>query len=191
MPDPVPTEVFSQDGDALLLVDVQEDFLPNGALGVPGGDAVVPVLNRWIDAALEARVPIVATRDWHPADHVSFEAQGGPWPPHCVQGTPGAAFATDLALPTGAVIVSKATTPPAEAYSGFDGTDLTETLREMGVERLWVGGLATDYCVKETVTDALAVGFEVHLIPGGHAGIEDGTSADAMREMAAAGAANA
>lgn len=172
-----------RDGDALLVVDVQNDFLPGGALAVPEGDAVVPVLNRWIREAEAAGVPVVATRDWHPADHVSFEAQGGPWPPHCVAGTPGAAFHPDLALPDDAVVVSKATEPGEEAYSGFDQTRLADTLRQRGVRRVWVGGLATDYCVRATALDAAEAGFEVALIPDGHRGIAPDTSAQALRDM--------
>lgn len=183
MPD---TPSFREDG-ALLIVDVQIDFLPGGALAVPEGDAVVPVLNRWIEAAEGAGVPVVATRDWHPEDHVSFEAQGGPWPPHCVAGTEGAAFHPDLALPDDALIVSKATAPDAEAYSGFDGTGLAEVLRELGVRRVRLGGLATDYCVRATALDAAQAGFEVILIPGGHRGIAEETSEQALRAMAAAG----
>lgn len=178
-----------RDDDALLLVDVQNDFLPGGALAVPEGDAVVPVLNRWIEVAERAGVPVIATRDWHPPDHVSFEAQGGPWPPHCVAGTEGAAFHPDLHLPDDAVVVSKATEPGAEAYSGFDGTDLAEMLRELGVRRVRVGGLATDYCVRATALDAAEAGFEVALIPGGHRGIADETTAEAERAMAEAGVA--
>lgn len=178
-----------RDDDALLLVDVQNDFLPGGALAVPEGDAVIPVLNRWIEAAEEASVPIVATRDWHPPDHVSFEAQGGPWPPHCIAGTQGAAFHPGLALPEDAVIVSKATEPEAEAYSGFDGTELAAMLRELDVRRVRVGGLATDYCVRATALDAAQAGFEVALVPGGHRGITDETSERALREMDQAGVA--
>ena len=176
-----------RDHDALLLVDLQNDFLPGGSLAVAEGDAVLPVLNRWIEAAERAGVPVIATRDWHPPDHVSFEAQGGPWPPHCVAGTEGAAFHPGLALPDDAVIVSKATEPEAEAYSGFDGTDLAAALRELGVRRLWVGGLATDYCVRASALDAAEAGFEVALIPGGHRGIAENTSDEALRDMEAAG----
>jgi nicotinamidase/pyrazinamidase len=178
-----------RDTDALVVVDVQNDFLPGGALAVPGGDAVVPVLNRWIDAAERAGVPIFFTRDWHPADHVSFEAQGGPWPPHCVQGTTGAAFDERLHVPDAATVVSKATRPEAEAYSGFDTTDLAEQLREHGVERVFVGGLATDYCVRATVLDALSEGFEVRVIEPGIRGIAPDTTEKARTEMAEAGAA--
>ena len=175
-------------GDALLLVDVQRDFCPGGALAVPEGDAVVPVLNEWIAAAEAAGVPVFATRDWHPPDHVSFEAQGGPWPPHCVRDTEGADFHPDLRLPDDALIVSKATTPEAEAYSGFEGTGLADLLRAAAVQRLFVGGLATDYCVKATALDALRAGFEVHLIAGGHRGITPDTSEAALDALAGAGA---
>ena len=177
-----------RDTDALVIVDVQRDFLPGGALAVPEGDAVIPVLNRWIDAANAAGLPIVFTRDWHPADHVSFEAQGGPWPPHCVQDTPGAAFDERLHLPDDATVVSKATTAGAEAYSGFDTTDLAAMLRERGVERVLVGGLATDYCVRATVLDALDEGFEVRVIGEGVRGIAPDTVEAARAEMADAGA---
>lgn len=151
-------------GDALLLVDVQADFLPGGSLAVPRGDEVVPVLNRYIALFRQAGLPVVATRDWHPPDHCSFRARGGPWPPHCVAGSPGAGFAPLLALPRDALIVSKATTADREAYSGFEGTGLDDSLRGAGVERLLVGGLATDYCVLHTVRDALRLGYRTVLL---------------------------
>ncbi len=151
-------------GDALIIVDVQNDFLPGGALAVADGDQVIPVLNRWIEDFKARDLPIYATRDWHPPDHCSFDAQGGIWPPHCVAGSPGAEFATALELPAKTVVVAKATSPDKDAYSGFEGTDLTRRLRTQGVERLFVGGLATDYCVLNTVRDALAEGFAVLLL---------------------------
>ena len=150
--------------DALVIVDVQTDFCPGGALAVPEGDLVVPVLNRWIDQARRAGALIVATRDWHPPDHGSFAAQGGPWPVHCVQETPGAAFHPNLALPDDAVTISTGIAPEDEGYSGFQGTDLAQRLKTAGVRRLWVGGLALDYCVRATVLAGLEAGFEVHLI---------------------------
>jgi nicotinamidase/pyrazinamidase len=150
--------------DALVIVDVQNEFCPGGALEVPEGDQVVPVLNRWIKRARRARALIVATRDWHPPDHMSFAAQGGPWPVHCVQETPGAAFHPDLTLPEDTVIISKGMAPEDEGYSGFEGTDLAQRLKDAGVRRLWVGGLALDYCVRATVLGGLEAGFEVHLI---------------------------
>ncbi|MEM8559835.1 MAG: isochorismatase family protein [Bacteroidota bacterium] len=177
-----------QTGDALVVVDVQRDFCPGGALAVPEGDAVVPVLNRWIEEAEVRGVPVFFTRDWHPQDHASFVAQGGPWPPHCVQDTEGATFHPDLLVPDGAPVISKATTAAAEAYSGFDTTDLAAQLRAADVSRVWVGGLATDYCVRATALDALAEGFAVHLVPDGMRGITPDTSAAALAEMADAGA---
>lgn len=177
-------------GDALILVDVQHDFLPGGALGVPEGDEVIPVLNGWIAAAEQAGVPIYASRDWHPANHVSFQAQGGPWPPHCVQNTHGAEIHPDLHLPPGTPIISKATDPGEESYSDFDGTDLALRLHQEGVRRLWVGGLATDYCVRATVLDGLAEGFDVHVIVPGvrPVDVQPGDGERALHEMAAAGA---
>ncbi|BCX82225.1 nicotinamidase/pyrazinamidase [Methylomarinovum caldicuralii] len=153
-----------QDHDALLIVDVQKDFLPGGALPVPEGDEVVPVLNRYIERFTRRGLPVFATRDWHPPNHCSFRDQGGPWPPHCVAGTKGAEFADGLRLPEDTVIVSKATGPEREAYSGFEGTDLAARLKDLGIRRLFVGGLATDYCVLNTVRDAIRHGFEVFLL---------------------------
>jgi nicotinamidase/pyrazinamidase len=150
--------------DALLIVDVQNDFLPGGRLAVANGDEVVPVLNRAIALFARQLLPIVATRDWHPPNHCSFTAQGGPWPPHCIAHSEGAAFATGLALPPDAIVVSKASTPDKDAYSGFEGTDLASRLRAGGSERLFIGGLASDYCVLNTVKDALALGFRVLLL---------------------------
>jgi nicotinamidase/pyrazinamidase len=153
-------------GDALIVVDVQNDFLPGGSLAVPDGDAVVPVLNEAMAAFERRGLPIFATRDWHPANHCSFRAQGGPWPLHCVAGSVGAAFASALRLPATATIVSKATTADKDAYSGFSGTDMDRLLRAAGVRRVFVGGLATDYCVLNTVRDARACGYDVVLLLG-------------------------
>lgn len=146
-------------GDALVMADLQNDFLPGGALGVLGGDEVVPVANEYLRRFSRAGLPVYVTRDWHPADHCSFRERGGIWPPHCVAGTPGAAFAKDLVVPADATVISKATDPAREAYSAFAGTDLDEHLRRAGTRRLFVGGLATDYCVLNTVKDALARGY--------------------------------
>lgn len=157
-------DVKLESGDALMIVDVQNDFLPGGSLAVPGGDAVVPVLNRYI-AAFSAKVlPIYATRCWHPSNHCSFREQGGPWPPHCIADTPGARFSGELKLPPSAKVISKATLPDQDAYSGFQGTELDALLRVQGVRRVLVGGLATDYCVLNTAKDARALGYTVLLL---------------------------
>lgn len=148
-------------GDALLLVDVQRDFMPGGVLPVAGGDRIVPHLNRIIALMSDAALPIYASRDWHPSDHCSFKKQGGTWPAHCVAGTQGARFAEGLHLPTNVVVISKASTPDSEAYSAFQGTPLAPLLLQDHVERLIVAGLATDYCVSQTVQDALAKGWTV------------------------------
>lgn len=179
--------------DALLIVDVQRDFLPGGNLGVPDGDAVIPVLNRYIAAMRDKGLPVYASRDWHPRKHCSFKAHGGPWPEHCVAGTPGAAFAEALQLPSDARIVDKATRVEADAYSAFSGTDLARELRTRGVQRLFVGGLATDYCVLNTVRDALREGFEVILLADAirAVNVNPGDGARAEREMLEAGAITA
>ncbi len=179
-----------QPGDALIVVDVQRDFLPGGSLAVPDGDKVVPVLNDYLRRFAAAGLPIVATRDWHPADHCSFVARGGPWPPHCVQDTSGAEFPDELALPDDVLVLSKATSVEADAYSGFDRTGLETRLREGGVERVFVGGLATDYCVLATVQDAAAAGFDVVVLEDAirAVGVEADDEARALRSMREAGA---
>lgn len=179
-----------RNGDALLLVDVQQDFLPGGSLAVPQGDRILPPINRCIALFVGLGLPVFASRDWHPADHCSFRAQGGPWPPHCVAGSPGAEFAAALNLPFGLQIVSKATQPAVDAYSAFGRTDLDRRLSGRGVRRLFVAGLATDYCVLHTVRDALAVGFEVIVLRDAIAAVEvkPGDGERAVAQMAQAGA---
>lgn len=156
-----------QIGDALLIVDVQNDFCPGGALAVKEGDEVVPVLNQWIEEAQRHGIPVYASRDWHPAHHISFEERGGPWSPHCIQGTPGAAFHPDLKLPPAVEIISKADDPDVDRYSAFGGTDLAARLLRSRIQRLWIGGLTQDYCVRFTAQDAIREGFEVHVIVDG------------------------
>lgn len=179
-----------REGDALVAVDVQADFLPGGRLPVPRGDEVIPALNRWLAAFAAAGLPVFATRDWHPPDHCSFRERGGPWPAHCVAGSAGAAFAAGLSLPSGARIISKAAAPDREAYSAFEGTDLEPQLRALGVRRLFIGGLATDYCVLRTVTDALSLGFEVVLLEDSCSAVEakDGDGRRARESMRRLGA---
>lgn len=177
-------------GDALLVVDVQNDFLPGGALGVRHGDGVVAPLNRMIARWRELGLPVVFTRDWHPADHCSFHAQGGPWPPHCVATTPGAQFASSLAVPAGAIITSKGTDPRREAYSAFQGTGLADILRRRGVRRVIIGGLATDYCVRATGIDARAEGFGYVVLADAVRAVDvnPGDGERALAELAANGA---
>lgn len=154
-------------GDALILVDVQKDFLPGGALAVETGDRVLEPLNQYIQMFDQRSLPIFATRCWHPAGHCSFVEQGGPWPPHCIQNSPGAEFADALQWHDEIQVVSKGTFQNRDAYSGFEGTDLDQTLQRMSVKRLWVGGLATDYCVLNTVRDACQLGYQVLLLTDG------------------------
>jgi len=151
-------------GDALVIVDVQNDFLSGGSLAVPQGEQIVPVANQYLRLFRSRRLPAFMTRDWHPADHVSFLARGGAWPPHCVQGTQGAAFAAELELSGEETVISKADNRDRDSYSNFEGTDLEDRLRSFGVKRVFTGGLATDYCVLNTVRDALKLGFEVVLL---------------------------
>ena len=150
--------------DALIIVDVQNDFLPGGNLAVPDGDAVIAPLNQYIESFHSKGLPIYATRDWHPLDHCSFKQRGGIWPPHCVAGTSGADFSALLKLPPETIVISKAATPNKDAYSGFEGTTLDQQLREQGIKRLFIGGLATDYCVLNTVKDALGKRYDVFLL---------------------------
>ena len=170
--------------DALIVVDVQRDFCPGGALAVPRGDEVVPVINRLL--ALTDWLT-VATRDWHPADHCSFRTQGGIWPPHCVAGTDGAAFHPALDQARVQHFVSKAVTTDAEAYSGFQGTDLAALLALRGIRRAFVCGLATDYCVKATALDARRAGLDVVVFEDAIRGVEvkPGDCVKAIDEMRA------
>ena len=181
--------------DGLIIVDVQNDFCPGGALAVTDGDQVVPALNRYIEKFRRDGLPTFATRDWHPEKTRHFKAYGGVWPAHCIQGTRGAEFHAELALPLDAVIVSKGTSPDEEGYSGFEGRDpkgalLADLLRACGVEKIYVGGLATDYCVKHTVLDGLKQGFKVVLLEDAVRGVnlKADDSGRAIDEMARAGA---
>ena len=184
---------INKNRDALIIVDVQRDFCSGGALPVPEGERIIPVLNKYIEKFSKAGGLIVATRDWHPPNHISFKNYGGTWPPHCIQGTPGADFHPDLKLPKESKIVSKASQADKEAYSGFDGTDLERELRDAGIRRVFVGGLATDYCVKSTVLDALNLGFETVLLLDAIKGVDvnPGDSERAIREMLESGAKKA
>ncbi len=177
-----------QPGDALLVVDVQNDFCPGGALPIERGDEVIPVLNTWLEAAEIAGIAIYASRDWHPSNHVSFREQGGPWPPHCVQDTEGAAFRPDLGLPARTVKVTKGTRFDHDQNSAFDETGLADQLTRDGIRRLWVGGLAQDVCVLASVLDARRAGLEVMLIKEATRPVTEEGGRDALAKMAAAGA---
>lgn len=171
--------------DALLVVDIQKDFLPGGSLPVPKGDRVIAPLNEAMRRFRRARLPIVASRDWHPPGHVSFRERGGPWPPHCVAGTPGAEFDKRLELPPGIEVFSKATQRDREAYSALDGTGLGRRLKELGIHRIFIGGLTTEYCVLTTTRDALAAGFEVWVLEDAIGAIDarPGDGARALSEI--------
>ena len=175
---------------ALIVVDVQNDFCPGGSLAVAHGDEVVAPLNRLIKEFIDRGEPVYETRDWHPARTKHFQAYGGVWPVHCVQGTHGAEFHASLSDDPRITIISKGVDESADGYSGFDGTNLAELLREEEVKEVWVGGLATDYCVKHTVLDAVKEGFEVKALADAMRAVnldpEDG--AKAIREMREAGA---
>jgi len=173
---------------ALVIVDFQNDFSPGGALAVPDGDAIAGRLNELAGSGEYDLV--VATRDWHPPDHDSFAAQGGPWPEHCVAGTPGAEL--HEALDPGPIdaVIDKGQDPATEGYSGFEGTRLAELLRSHGVDDVTVVGLATDYCVKNTALDALREGFGVTVDSTASRGVEvqPGDSGRALDEVRGAGA---
>ncbi len=175
---------------ALIVVDVQNDFCPGGSLAVSNGDEVVAPLNKLIKEFLDRGEPVYKTRDWHPPQTKHFQIYGGVWPVHCVQGTRGAEFHPDLNDDPRVTIISKGIDESADGYSGFDGTNLASLLREEGVGEVWVGGLATDYCVKHTVLDALKEGFEVSALADAMRAVnlnpEDGAKAvEEMRETGA------
>lgn len=178
------------DKSALIVVDVQNDFCPGGALAVPAGDMVVSVLNTYSKRFIEKGLPVYFTRDWHTENHVSFKSQGGIWPPHCIQGTEGAKFHHELVILANAIIISKGMYTDRDAYSGFQDTDLGSQLTATGVRRLFIGGLATDYCVKSTVLGALNNGFEVVFLSDASKGVDvnKGDSELAIEEMLREGA---
>jgi nicotinamidase/pyrazinamidase len=175
---------------ALIVVDVQNDFCPGGSLAVANGDEVVAPLNKLIAEFLDRGEPVFKTRDWHPATAKHFKAYGGIWPIHCVQNTPGAAFHPDLSDDRRITVISKGVDKDADGYSGFDGTSLAQVLRDQGVEEVWVGGLATDYCVKHTVLDAVREGFKVKALANAMRAVDvnPNDGARAIGEMRAAGA---
>lgn len=169
MSDNIHKPVFLQIGDALSVTDMQNDFLPGGALAVSDGDKIIPPLNHVIGLFEEKSLPIFFTRDWHASDHISFKSQGGPWPSHCVQNTHGAKFTSALSIPKGAILISKATEKDREQYSTFQGKDAdgnteSDLMKKFGIRRIFIGGLATDYCVLNSVKEALAGGYGVYVL---------------------------
>jgi len=180
---------------ALLIVDVQIDFCPGGSLAVPEGDAIIPAINRYIELFLKKGLPVIASRDWHPQVTGHFRQFGGLWPPHCIQGSEGARFHPLLKLPADAAVVSKGMDPEKDDYSALhavteQGTPLPDLLDELGTERIYVGGLATDYCVRESALEGLKQGFSVTVLKDAIKGVDlkQGDSARALKELAKAGA---
>jgi len=184
-----------KNGAALLIVDVQNDFCPDGALAVPGGDRVVGPLNRVAECFAAAGLPVLASRDWHPPVTRHFRESGGRWPPHCIQDSPGAAFHPALRLPEGTLVISKGGDPDSDAYSAFDGRSgdgrsFRDMLDLLEIRHLYVGGLATDYCVRSSVLDARKAALEVTVLTDAIAGVElaAGDCEKALEEMGRAGA---
>lgn len=174
-------------GDALLIIDPQNDFCPGGALAIEEGDKIMPIINNWIHKASDHNITIYASRDWHPKKHVSFQDEGGKWPPHCIQDSNGALFHKDLALPNEAVIVTKGVRFDKDQNSIFDETGLDIYLKRKGIERLFICGLALDVCVLETVMDALRLGFQVWLILDGTRPVNETDGIEAVEKMKQAG----
>lgn len=180
---------------ALIVVDIQNDFLPGGALGVRNGDKVIGPLNKYIEKFTKAGLPVIASRDWHPKETIHFAEYGGVWPPHCVRGTKGAEFHPDLKLPEHTQVISKGMDPNDDAYSVFHGKDehghnFLKTLKERDIDHLYIGGLTTDYCVRFTALNARENGLRITVLTDAIAGVdlEPGDSARALEEMKSVGA---
>lgn len=180
---------------ALLIVDMQNDFCPGGKLPVKEGDKIVPILNKYIKIFSQKKLPIFASRDWHPKKTKHFKRFGGVWPEHCVQNSKGAQFHPKLRLPKEVIVISKGMDPQIDAYSVFggqdeNGQDFLNLLKILGVKELYIGGLATDYCVKSTVLDALKLKFKVKLLTDAIKGVDlkEGDSGRAIEEMVKNGA---
>jgi len=171
---------------ALLIIDMQNDFMPVGTLPVPDSDKIIPVLNKYIDMFVSNKLPIFATRDWHPQNHMSFKQCGGIWPMHCVKNTFGAGFPSELRIPRSTTVISAGYEYDKEGYSGFEATELNRKLEQKEVKHLLVGGVATDYCVKHTVLDALGRGLDVVVLEDAIKAIKNGE--EAIKEMKKKGA---
>lgn len=181
--------------EALVIIDVQNDFCAGGALEVKDADRVVPLLNRYIELFSAKGLPVFASRDWHPQKTIHFKEYGGKWPRHCIQGTKGAEFHPELKLPSDTVVISAGSGPEEEGYSMFEGRDdagnsAYDSLKQKGIEHVYIGGIATDYCVRASTIDALKSGFKVTLLTDAIKGVdlEPGDSEKAIDEMIGAGA---
>ncbi len=179
-------------GDALVIIDAQNDFFPGGALPVDEGHQIIPVINAWIEASLDEGIPVYASRDWHPINHCSFKEQGGPWPMHCVQESKGAEIHSDINLPSDTILVDTAFESSKEAYSAFqgqtqEGISLDEAMKLSGIKRIWLVGLAQDFCVCETALEGRKKGYTVLLITKGTRPIHEETGEDALERMQNAG----
>jgi nicotinamidase/pyrazinamidase len=187
MSDPSNPHDRIEQSDVLLIVDVQNDFCPGGALPIAGGDAILPRVNALIDEAVRAGALVVASRDWHTRDHLSFTEQGGVWPRHCVQNENGAAFHRALRLPAEAHIITKGDRMDSDQYSAFDRTGLAEALRRRKVKRVWLCGLALDVCVRATALDSRAAGFPTLLVTSASAPVTTDGGAATLAELAREG----
>ena len=176
--------------DALIVVDMQKDFI-TGSLAVKGAQKIIEPVNRYIELFSSAGCPLFFTRDWHPENHISFRENGGIWPKHCVQNTEGARFHEDLRIPKDNLfIISKGTDPGFDAYSGFQGTDLHQLLQERGIRRIFLCGIATDYCVKHTALGGINLGYQTFILLDAVKGVdlEPGDSERALEELYETGA---
>ena len=188
-----PGELRPDKQAALVLVHLQNDFFPGGSLPVEDGDHILPQINQYIGYFQHQQSAIMATRDWHPQNHCSFQEQGGPWPPHCVQGSRGAQFHATLHLPTGSLIISGATNPKKEVHSGFEGTSLADYLEDRNATTVYIVGLATEHWIKQTVLDGLKLGLRMIVLEDAICGVNlnPNDSEQALQEMSASGAVRA
>jgi len=173
---------------ALVVVDLQNDFCPGGALGVRDGDQIIPAVNRYVELFLNKSLPVFVSRDWHPKTSKHFQEAGGPWPPHCIQNTSGANFHDDFRVPDQAIVLSKGIDPELDGYSVFEAQDLhgncfKDLLDEMGVKELFIGGIATDYCVRMTSLDGLNNGFDIHVLTDAIKGVDEMASQQTIKEI--------
>lgn len=175
---------------ALLVVDLQNDFCPGGALGVRDGDQIIPIVNKYVDLFQRNRLPVFVSRDWHPENSSHFEESGGPWPPHCIQNTKGAEFHADFQVSEQAIVLSKGTDPELDGYSVFEAHDshhkpFNQLLKEMKIEELYIAGIATDYCVRMTSLDALQHNLKVNILTDAIKGVAEQESKQAIAEIVA------